>query len=146
MVSRVQQKVHVKYHSLICKLSLSCKTIIKSMCHCVIALVCFPQICPLQWPRHVWHPCQRSSGHNKTSIRKNCHPQNTHRSLLLSSGATLSVDNIQLNHFRGYWKFLQPQSASWAQAGWKYDITVSLGISKGNAQVEDTGPTQQQTH
>lgn len=104
------------------------------------------QICALQWPRHVWCSRQRPCGHSKTSYWENCCTANPNRSFLLPGGVTLLVDYLQFRSISGYSKFLQPQSAPWAEAGWKYDLHVPLGVSKRDAQTEDTGSTQQQTH
>lgn len=56
------------------------------------------------------------------------------------------MDYLQFHNLCRYWKFLQPQGAPRAEAGWKYDLYVPLGVSERDAQVEDIGFTQQQTH
>lgn len=104
------------------------------------------QICTLQWPRHVWYPSQCTRGHSQTSYWENCSTANPNRSFLLSGGVTVPVDYLQLHNYSGYWQFLQPQSAPWAKTGWKYDLSVPLGVSKRDAQPEDTRSAQQQTH
>lgn len=100
----------------------------------------------MQWSWYVRHPGQRSCGYRQTSHRENGSTANPDRSFLLPCGAEIPVDYLQFYKLCGYRKFLQPQSSAWAEVGWKYDITVSLGVSERDAETEDTWFTQQQNY
>lgn len=119
-----------------------------SECVSLTKLMCLvhPQICVVQWPRHVRHPSQRSRGHRQAPCGENSSATHPNGSILLPGGAAIPVDHLQFCHLCGYCEFLQPQGSAWAEDGREHDIAVPLGVSERDAQTEDTGFTQQQNH
>lgn len=112
----------------------------------VFLCVNHPQICVVQWPRHVRHPSQRSCGHRQAPCGENSSAAHPNRGILLPGRTAISVDHIQFCHFCWHWEFLQPQGSAWAEDGREHDITVPMGVSERDAQTQDAGFTQQQNH